>query len=119
RFISSKDENEIKVIFHVHLPEGIEQYGQPAVLGDVKDLGSWKKPNVKLYQPYPKNLTYWQSNPVTISTSNIGRNIHYKYALTSGQTIEFEGQDNRTLDTTRNDQFDIWKNSYELPRLSP
>src|SRR4051794_2478010 len=101
-------------MFHVHFPEGIEKVGQPVVLGDVKELGSWKNTNVKLNRPFRQNPTYWQSNPITISVSNIGNDdIHYKYALIITENIVFEGnsnQENRTLDIKRKDQFDIWKN---------
>src|SRR5579871_3899764 len=67
-------EDKIKVIFHVHLPKGIENYGQPVVLGNMKELVSWEK----LYQPY-QNSTYWRSEPITILTSKL--DIRYKYAL--------------------------------------
>ncbi|PKY17154.1 hypothetical protein RhiirB3_521757 [Rhizophagus irregularis] len=134
-FGSNKDDdetneiiNEIKVIFHVHLPEGIEKYGNPIVLGDGKELGSWEKPNVKLNQPFPQNSTYWRSDPVTISLLNFNEinDIQYKYAIHitrytfynlrgKKEEIAFEGNgkdDNRTLDIGRHDQFDIWKNNY-------
>jgi hypothetical protein len=121
----ASDDDEIKVIFHVHLPERIEKHGQPVVLGNVKELGSWKRPIIKLYQPYDdgRNSTYWRSDQITISMSNIefNRDIRYKYALTVGYVFEkvvFEGnsdREDRTLDIKRNDQFDLWKNSDELP----
>jgi len=124
---NNKDENEIKVIFHVHLPENIDKYGQPVVLGDGKELGSWEKPNIKLRQPFPQNPTYWQSDPVTISLSNLeeGHDIEYKFAIYVPKTmfrreekIAFEGngtRDNRMLDIRSNNQFGIWKNNnYDL-----
>ena len=116
-------ENKIEVIFHVHLPKGIEKQGKPVVLGDCEELGLWKRLDEELYlsQPFSvKNPTYWRSNPITISMSNID-DIHYKYAIAIGYMLEvlgkkivFEGSsnmDNRTLDIKRHDQFDIWKNS--------
>ncbi|RIA86038.1 hypothetical protein C1645_741135 [Glomus cerebriforme] len=104
--------------FHIHLPGGIEQIGQPIVLGDGIELGSWKNPIVKLHRPFPKNSTYWQSEPVTIFKTN---NIKYKFAIhistsspdDEGESI-FEGnspEDNRILDIKRENQFAIWKNN--------
>ena len=37
--------------------------------------------NVKLRQPHPEDLTYWQSDPVTIWLSNSRSKIQYKYAI--------------------------------------
>ncbi|PKY50617.1 hypothetical protein RhiirA4_530802 [Rhizophagus irregularis] len=112
------ENNTLSFTFHILLPENIERNGQPVVLGDVKELGSWKNPIVKLRQPFPQNPTYWKSDPVTISVSNF-KKIQYKYAiytfisrLPGEEKIEFEGidaQDNRTLNIDINDQFDIWK----------
>src|SRR2546430_959987 len=79
--IQHTDNNEIKVIFHVHLPERVKKYGQPVVLGDIKELGLWKIPDIKLFQPIPQNSTYWRSNPITILISNIEHDISYKYAI--------------------------------------
>ncbi|CAB4390856.1 unnamed protein product [Rhizophagus irregularis] len=111
------ENNTLSFTFHILLPN-IERNGQPVVLGDVKELGSWKNPIVKLRQPFPQNPAYWKSDPVTISVSNFEK-IQYKYAIhTSKPTlfgeekIEFEGidtEDNRTLNIEINDQFDIWK----------
>ncbi|CAG8701081.1 11067_t:CDS:1, partial [Funneliformis mosseae] len=84
-FISNnrKEENEINFIFHVHMPENIDKIGQPVVLGDGKELGTWEQPNIKLHQPRPQNPTYWRSDSVTISLSIIaeGYDIQYKYAI--------------------------------------
>ncbi|RIA89917.1 hypothetical protein C1645_805996 [Glomus cerebriforme] len=125
---SNKDEDIIKatVLFHVHLPEKIEDVGKPVVLGNVNELGKWVDPIVKLHQPYPQNSTYWQSDPVIISISSIKGEIHYKYAVQTTkytmfgkkeENILFEGngdRDNRTLNIERNDQFDIWKSNHTL-----
>ncbi|CAI2166607.1 8415_t:CDS:2 [Funneliformis geosporum] len=113
---NSKDENKIKVIFHAHFPENTFKIGHPVIFGDGKELGSWEHPNIKLQQPFPQIPTYWQSNPVNISLSNIaeGHVIQYRYAIhTMEGKIVFEG-DNRILDTARNDQFGIWKNTQAL-----
>ncbi|RIA80717.1 hypothetical protein C1645_838197, partial [Glomus cerebriforme] len=112
--------------FHVHLPEEIEKCGQPVVIGNVKELGLWEKPIVKLRQPFPQNPTYWQSEPVVISFLNVQVNddIKYKYAIHMPRSyygreekIVFEGNydsDNRILDTVRSDQFCIWENNFEI-----
>ncbi|GBC04618.1 hypothetical protein RclHR1_05780009 [Rhizophagus clarus] len=126
--LGNDDINEIKVIFHVHLPEDIEKNSNPAVLGDVKELGSWEKPIVILHQPLPQSPTYWRSDPVIFSlqNSNEVKNIQYRYAIHiskftfrgKDERIAFEGnsnKDNRTLDITRSEQFDIWKNNYNMP----
>ncbi|CAI2194678.1 1063_t:CDS:1, partial [Funneliformis geosporum] len=104
--------------FHVHLPKYVEKYGIPIVLGNVKELGLWKNPIVRLSRPFPQNPTYWQSNPITISLLNFG--IQYKFAvfltpISPGETkVAFEGfsiKDSRTLDILRNEQFGIWKSN--------
>ncbi|RIA99608.1 hypothetical protein C1645_849990 [Glomus cerebriforme] len=123
---SDKDKNEIKVIFHVHLPDDTEKIGNPVVLGNVEELGFWKSPIVKLRQPYPQNRTYWQSDPITMSLSSVRDGIQYKYAihilksylLGREEKIIFEAQDNRILNVEINDQFDIWKGNNQLPHLS-
>ncbi|CAB4393294.1 unnamed protein product [Rhizophagus irregularis] len=116
---------EIKITFHVHLPEGVEKIGQPVVLGNRKELGSLETPIVKLRQ---QNLTYWKSDPVSIFFHDTDTHIEliiYKYAIhivpksmfsRGNEKIIFEGfeesfHDCRTLDTERNNQFDIWKNN--------
>ncbi|PKC60155.1 hypothetical protein RhiirA1_540035, partial [Rhizophagus irregularis] len=116
---------EIKITFHVHLPEGVEKIGQPVVLGNRKELGSLETPIVKLRQ---QNLTYWKSDPISIFFHDTDTHIElikYKYAIhivpksmfsRGNEKIIFEGfeesfQDWRTLDTERNNQFDIWKNN--------
>ncbi|RGB32751.1 hypothetical protein C1646_762510 [Rhizophagus diaphanus] len=93
--------------------------GQPVVLGNVKELGSWNNPIVKLRQPFPQNPTYWKSDPVAISVSNFGE-VQYNYAIHTPKftlfgregKIIFEGidvQDRRTLNIKITDQFDIWR----------
>ncbi|CAG8434042.1 9722_t:CDS:1, partial [Funneliformis mosseae] len=77
---NSKNEDEIKVIFHAHFPENTAKIGHPVIFGDGKALGSWEHHNITLRQPFPQIPTYWQSNPVNISTSNIGGHaIQYRY----------------------------------------
>ncbi|UZO21058.1 uncharacterized protein OCT59_013462 [Rhizophagus irregularis] len=112
--------------FHIHLPGGIENIGQPIVLGDGKELGFWQKPIVKLRQPFPENLTYWQSELITISLPNFSKtnNIKYKFAIHIPTSINeeegenvFEGnspEDDRMLDIERENQFAIWKNNSDL-----
>ncbi|PKY44126.1 hypothetical protein RhiirA4_442952 [Rhizophagus irregularis] len=112
--------------FHIHLPGGIENIGQPIVLGDRKELGFWQKPIVKLRQPFPENLTYWQSELITISLPNFSKtnNIKYKFAIHIPTSINeeegenvFEGnspEDDRMLDIERENQFAIWKNNSDL-----
>src|SRR5215213_4520929 len=103
--------------FHVHLPENVEKIGRPVILGDG---ASWRNPVVKLRQPFPQNPTYWQSDPITFSLSIIaGKNdIQYKYAILiesdgKAETV-YDGQNILILDTTKNDQFGIWKNNLNL-----
>uniref|UniRef100_U9TLY6 Uncharacterized protein n=1 Tax=Rhizophagus irregularis (strain DAOM 181602 / DAOM 197198 / MUCL 43194) TaxID=747089 RepID=U9TLY6_RHIID len=72
---------EIKITFHVHLPEGVEKIGQPVVLGNRKELGSLETPIVKLRQ---QNLTYWKSDPISILFHDTDTHIElikYKYAI--------------------------------------
>ncbi|PKY31752.1 hypothetical protein RhiirB3_449516, partial [Rhizophagus irregularis] len=128
----NKDEDKIKVIFHVHFPVGIEKTGNPVVLGNVKELGSWEFPLVKLIS---QNQTYWRSDPVIIPLSSVRGEIQYKYAIHvpakplyrlggfgGEEKIIFEGsdnRDNRMLNIERNNQFDIFINNHQLPRLYP
>ncbi|GES90916.1 hypothetical protein GLOIN_2v1785271 [Rhizophagus clarus] len=116
----NKGSDEIKVTFHVHFPEDIDNVGKPVILGNVKELGYWEKPIVKFRKI---NCTYWRSEPVTISLSaNENCEIHYKYAIYlfkhyGGGEIVFEGyddRDNRTLNIERNDQFDIFINNHSF-----
>ncbi|GBB98972.1 hypothetical protein RclHR1_03380014 [Rhizophagus clarus] len=113
--------------FHIHLPGGIENIGQPIVLGDREELGFWQKPIVKLRQPFPENLTYWQSDSITISLPKFSKpnNIKYKFAIRipTSSTNEEEGEnvfegnspdDDRMLDIERENQFAIWKNNSDL-----
>ncbi|PKY26550.1 hypothetical protein RhiirB3_513718 [Rhizophagus irregularis] len=113
------ENNTLSFTFHILLPENIEENGQPVVLGNVKELGSWNNPIVKLRQPFPQNPTYWKSDPVAISVSNFG-NVQYNYAIHTPKftlfgregKIIFEGidvQDRRTLNIKITDQFDIWR----------
>ncbi|CAB5385538.1 unnamed protein product [Rhizophagus irregularis] len=113
------ENNTLSFTFHILLPENIEENGQPIVLGNVKELGSWNNPIVKLRQPFPQNPTYWKSDPVAISVSNFG-NVQYNYAIHTPKftlfgregKIIFEGidvQDRRTLNIKITDQFDIWR----------
>ncbi|PKC14796.1 hypothetical protein RhiirA5_495093 [Rhizophagus irregularis] len=124
--VGNKNEDETKFIFHVHLPEDIDKIGKPVILGNIEELGLWKKPVVKLHQPYPQNQTYWQSNPVTVPLSSlVNKEIQYKYAIHANKSIfnsreekilhEGNGsKDNRILNIERNDQFDIWINNDQL-----
>jgi hypothetical protein len=109
--------------FHIHLPDGIEKIGQPIVLGNVEELGFWENPIVKLFQPFPKNPTHWQSGPITISVSNI--DIQYRFAIhvqtpalyQNEKKYIFEGDSDkeiRILDTERENQYAIWKNNFKL-----
>ncbi|CAG8534868.1 35142_t:CDS:10, partial [Gigaspora margarita] len=121
----------IKTVFHVHLPKNIKELGVPAVVGNIKELGSWNNPIVKLHQisrHLPSNCanTYWISDPVRISLKNLESipEIHYKYVIvpaqqTAKKTKEFttmisEGFDDiseqRTL-LLQNNQYDIWMDS--------
>ncbi|CAG8692509.1 10656_t:CDS:2, partial [Racocetra persica] len=115
----SKDDDKYagvsQVTFHVHLPQQIERHGEPVIMGNCEELGSWKMITIQLTQPHKQEYpTYWRSHPVDI---RIGRNdIKYKYGIFNQyrRTIDYEGEgerQNRTLDTSTNDQYDIWLNS--------
>ncbi|CAG8435114.1 11795_t:CDS:10, partial [Scutellospora calospora] len=116
-FTSGKDEDKygeyVKVTFHVHLPQYIERYGEPVILGNCKELGGWTNITIQLTQPHKREFpTYWRSHPVEIQIG--GNEIKYKYGIFSNQNVDFEGEgemQNRTLDTRTNDQYDIWRNN--------
>ncbi|RHZ50619.1 hypothetical protein Glove_494g20 [Diversispora epigaea] len=111
RIIKSECSGEIfTVTFHVHLPN-FDQTGEPVVLGSCDELGNWNKTN-KLEQPDPnEHPTYWRSKPIRFENMS---EIKYKYAilfggLSSHLNYEREGSEqDRTLDTTISDQYDIW-----------
>src|ERR1051325_7473483 len=106
--------------FHIHLPIGVERVGQPVVLGDREELGSWENPIVKLHRPFRENPTYWKSKPVKISLTKFEKDvIKYKFAIfttkyVTKNEIVFEGnedEDSRILDIERDNQFAVWKNN--------
>ncbi|RGB41526.1 hypothetical protein C1646_752088 [Rhizophagus diaphanus] len=84
-----------------------------------KELGYWENPIVKLRQPFLESPTYWQSESITISLSNLLEkdDTMYRFAIHVPKKSEkfiFEGndeKDNRILDIGRNNQFAIWKNN--------
>ncbi|CAG8504474.1 12432_t:CDS:10, partial [Gigaspora rosea] len=95
----------IKTVFHVHLPKNVKELGVPAVVGNIKELGSWNNPIVKLHQ-IPRHLpsncanTYWISDPVRISLKHF-ESIH---------EIRFDDLSERIL-LLQNNQYDIWMDS--------
>ncbi|CAG8510048.1 23700_t:CDS:10 [Cetraspora pellucida] len=117
----------IKTVFHVHLPNNIKEFGVPAVVGNIKELGFWNNPIVKLRQisrqlPPDCANTYWVSDPVRISLKDIEsvQEIRYKYVVVPVQknarkskeltTIISEGLDDETerVLLLQNNQYDIW-----------
>ncbi|CAG8762326.1 20276_t:CDS:2, partial [Dentiscutata erythropus] len=113
----SKDDDKygeyVKITFHVHLPPHIERYGEPVIVGNCKELGSWRMITIKLIQPYRQEYpTYWRSHTVEIQ---LGRDeIKYKYGIFNRGSVDYEGENdrqNRTLDIRTNDQYDIWQNN--------
>ncbi|RIB28541.1 hypothetical protein C2G38_2028448 [Gigaspora rosea] len=120
----------IKTVFHVHLPKNVKELGVPAVVGNIKELGSWNNPIVKLHQ-IPRHLpsncanTYWISDPVRISLKHFEsiHEIRYKYVIvpaqqTTKKTKEFttmisEGFDDLSerILLLQNNQYDIWMDS--------
>ncbi|RIB16990.1 hypothetical protein C2G38_2038117 [Gigaspora rosea] len=120
RFMGYEDKYTecVKITFHVHLPQHIERFGDPMIVGSCKELGSWKMVTIILTQPHKREYpTYWRSHPVEIQ---LGRDeIKYKYGVLNrgNNRVEFEGEgerQNRTLDTRTNDQYDIWQNNKRL-----
>ncbi|CAG8501307.1 19531_t:CDS:10, partial [Dentiscutata erythropus] len=117
----------IKTVFHVHLPQNIKEFGVPAVVGNIKELGIWGNPIVKLHQisrhlsPSCAN-TYWISDPVRISLKNIEsiQEIRYKYVVVPAQQNAKKTKEVTTMisegfaDVTerilllQNNQYDIW-----------
>ncbi|CAG8450996.1 12083_t:CDS:2, partial [Cetraspora pellucida] len=121
--------SEIYITFHVHMPEKLDGSMHPIVVGNIKELGGWKRPVVKLHQIEP-NSTYWVSDRIRIYVKE-SDSPRYKYAIyrpkTSrgfwsaasnwvfgDQTIIMEGnsdKDNRELSYKEN-QYDVWKTNY-------
>ncbi|CAG8564699.1 23241_t:CDS:2, partial [Dentiscutata erythropus] len=104
----------VKITFHVHLPAYIERHGEPVIVGNCKELGSWGTITIKLTQPYKREYpTYWRSHTVDIK---LGRyEIRYRYGIFNQGTVDYEGESDRQyriLDIRTNDRYDIWqKNS--------
>src|SRR6266540_1232234 len=42
------DYKYVKIKFHVHLPISIQYIEEPVIVGNIKKLGNWKEPKVKL-----------------------------------------------------------------------
>ncbi|KAF0511752.1 e3 ubiquitin-protein ligase [Gigaspora margarita] len=128
----------IEVTFHVHMPQNFDESMQPLVLGNVKELGFWQIPKVKLNQ-IDINSTYWVSDPIKIYQRDYD-DVEYKYAFYrpkdpqqkeffssfydaffSNKTIVMEGNsamDNRVLSSAYN-QYDIWKTNHSANLYSP
>lgn len=104
------------ITFHVHLPTNIEKLGNPIILGDGPELGEWKKPIVKLHKPYINHPTYWQSEPIDFSNTQILER-KYTYAINIPSALLFleeskiisEG-DKRILNNKEKNHYDIWIN---------
>ncbi|CAG8439660.1 11533_t:CDS:10 [Acaulospora colombiana] len=121
------DEDFISVIFHVHVD--CDGLGSPFVFGNVKELGNWNSPIVRLRKsnrktPHGVRNTYWFSEPVKISLANLenASEVRYKYGIVvSQQTASrksekvifegFETQYERTLLLQCGNQYDIWENN--------
>ncbi|CAG8532664.1 1628_t:CDS:2 [Scutellospora calospora] len=120
----------IKTVFHVHLPLNVKELGVPVIVGNIKELGSWNDPIVKLHQisrrtPPNCSNTYWVSDPVSISLKNLEsiQEIRYKYVIVPSQLTTRKTKDFKTMiyegfdDTServlllRENQYDIWKNN--------
>ncbi|CAG8773669.1 1410_t:CDS:2, partial [Gigaspora rosea] len=98
------DVDMIEVTFHVHMPQNFDESMQPLVIGNVDELGNWKKPKTKLHQ-IDINSTYWVSDPIKIYQRDYD-DVEYKYALYRPQ----QKYDN---------QYDIWKTNHSANLYSP
>ncbi|CAG8831077.1 16566_t:CDS:2, partial [Gigaspora margarita] len=120
------------------MPQNFDKSMQPLVLGNVEELGFWKKPKVKLNQ-IDINSTYWVSNPIKIYQSDYDI-IKYKYAfyrpkepqqqeifssiydaIFGDQKIIMEGNsgmDDREL-LSMDNQYDIWNTNHLANLYSP
>ncbi|CAG8529977.1 19075_t:CDS:2, partial [Dentiscutata erythropus] len=131
---------EILVTFHAHLPKNLDETVCPLVVGNINELGKWKRPVVELYQTDFES-TYWVSDPVKIYIS--GELPLYKYAIYKpqkpqgwvykfsnaastffwgDQTIIMEGdspKDNRVLLLHSENQYDVWKTNHSKKLYSP
>ncbi|KAF0511754.1 e3 ubiquitin-protein ligase [Gigaspora margarita] len=131
----------IEVTFHVHMPRNFDKSMQPLIVGNVEELGYWKRPKTKLHQ-IDINSTYWVSDPIKIYQKDY-YDVEYKYAfyrpkdpqqqeffsslydaydsMFGDKTIEMEGNsemDNRVLSSADN-QYDIWKTNHSANLYSP
>ncbi|CAG8672431.1 29352_t:CDS:1 [Gigaspora margarita] len=112
------------------MPQNFDESMQPLIIGNVEELGSWKKPKTKLHQ-IDINSTYWVSDPIEIYQRGY---VEYKYALYRPKeyqqkdffssyydAIVMEGNskmDNRVLSSEGN-QYDIWKTNHSANLYSP
>ncbi|RGB41967.1 hypothetical protein C1646_810360 [Rhizophagus diaphanus] len=122
-----EDMKDITIVFHVHMPTGIENLGgYPVVIGDGSELGDWEHNTVKLYKPSNNNPTYWRSKDIKITFSTKLK-IQYNYAIyipaaifRRPKKIIYEGQNSsdeslpdsgkRLLNLNLKHQFDKWIN---------
>ncbi|CAI2180959.1 12955_t:CDS:2 [Funneliformis geosporum] len=106
-----KDMETIDIIFRAHLPK--IRYGEPVIVGSIKELGNWTEPKIKLKQYNTriwKYTSYWYSEPIRIPIERFKEDIKYKYAIYL-YNLNYEGygaKDNRLLGIHYN-TFDIWK----------
>ncbi|CAG8630718.1 7152_t:CDS:2, partial [Acaulospora colombiana] len=86
----SENAENYKVVFHVHLPEGIadrDGLGFPVVVGNIDELGKWKDPIVKLKLKKRKEnfmhslRTYWVSDQISIPITSFNEEIRYRYGF--------------------------------------
>ncbi|CAG8574000.1 16629_t:CDS:10, partial [Gigaspora margarita] len=128
----------IEVTFHVHMPQNFDESMQPLIVGNIDELGYWKKPKTKLHQ-IDINSTYWVSDPIKIYQRDYD-DVKYKYAfyrpkdpqqqeffssfydaIFGDKTIVMEGNsemDDRVLSSADN-QYDIWKTNHSANLYSP
>ncbi|CAG8444408.1 26262_t:CDS:10 [Dentiscutata erythropus] len=120
------------------MPQTFGESMQPLVVGNVEELGYWKRPKTKLHQ-IDINSTYWASDPIKIYKRDYST-VKYKYAfyrpkepqqreiissftdfIFGDKTIVMEGDsemDDRVLSSIDN-QYDIWKTNHSANLYSP
>src|SRR5581483_10357536 len=79
----------VVITFHVHLPSFDYIEGYPVVVGNIRELGNWKEPIIKLNQQKRNEnelvrlkSSYWYSDTIFIPTDRFNNyEVKYNYAL--------------------------------------
>ncbi|CAG8489458.1 2568_t:CDS:2, partial [Dentiscutata heterogama] len=126
KVIPKGNNDDIVIVFYVHMPRIINDIGVPYVVGNIPELGEWDKDKatIKLTEKKisGKATSCWESKPVRIPLAQFAKKvtIEYKYAIkekgkkNKNKPLIFEGGDNRVLEVDGGDKYEIWKENDKI-----